>query len=247
MFASTSFLRKLLTSLVTGITFIALLLMLGNGGNIKWFPAEIVFPLAAIAMLFSIAFPIYWHLREKPVNIEHSSYLYASLYAFTRYCLAFNVASFGWKKIFGLQFIVPVEIASQPMNTQSGEWLTWFYFGHSFAFGLIIALLQIGGASLLLFRRTQLLALFILLGVMLNLTLINIFYQMNAGALLQSVSITIGIVFLLLLDYHKIIAFFFQPQATTQSVLSGKPVLKNLVRVSAILISLLFTLYLSMM
>jgi hypothetical protein len=46
------------------------------------------------------------------------------------YLVAFNIASFGWKKLFGLQFIVPPAIASQPMSQQSGEWLTWYYFGY---------------------------------------------------------------------------------------------------------------------
>jgi hypothetical protein len=33
-----------------------------------------------------------------------------------------------------------------------------------------------------------------------------IFYQLNAGALFQSVALTVGIAFLVLLDYNKLIA-----------------------------------------
>ncbi len=242
LIVQSSFLKKFSTSLVAGITVVALILMLGNGGNIPWFPAEIVFPMAGIILLLSIIFPIYWQVKENTQNTEYAGRFYTLLYAVTRYCVAFNVASFGWKKILGLQFRVPVEIASQPMNAQSGEWLTWYYFGHSFTFGIIIALLQLSGATFLVFRRTQLLGLFILLGVMLNLTLVNIFYDMNAGALVQSVSITLGLVFLLLLDYKRLMDFFFPKQ----HISSGENrVWKNLVRLSALVLSFLFSLYLA--
>jgi hypothetical protein len=238
--ARSSFLRKFFTCFIAGLTAVALLLMLGNGGNVPWLPPVIVFPLTAIFLLFSVIFPIYWHLREKPEHLENSSKIYRRVHALISYCLAFNIASFGWKKIFGLQFIVPKEIARIPMNEQSGEWLTWFYFGHSAAFGIIIAMLQLTGALLLLFTRTHLLALFILFAFMMNLTLINIFYQMNAGALLQSVIITLGLLFLLSLNYRKIIKFFF-----TESFLHiDTSTAKNIAPVSVILLSLLFTVYL---
>lgn len=238
--ARSSFLRKFFTCFVAGLTAVAWLLMLGNGGNVSWLPPEMVFPLAGIFLLFSIIFPMYWQLREKPDHLENSGKIYMCIHELIRYCLAFNIASFGWKKIFGLQFIVPKEIASIPMNEQSGEWLTWFYFGHSSAFATIIAMVQLTGALLLLFTRTQLLALFILFAFMMNLTLINIFYQMNAGALLQSVIITLSLLFLLSLNYRKIIEFFFAGRSRH----TDSSTVKNIIRVSAIVLSLLFTVYL---
>jgi hypothetical protein len=76
--------------------------------------------------------------------------------------------------------------------------------------GYILAVIQIGGSCLLLFRKTLLLGSVVLFSFMLNLTLINIFYQVNAGALLQSVILTIGILFLILLDYNRLVAFFLK-------------------------------------
>jgi hypothetical protein len=61
------------------------------------------------------------------------------------------------------------------MNQQSGEWLTWYYFGYSLVYGCIVAAIQIGGSLMLLFRKTLLLGVIILFAFMLNLTLINIF------------------------------------------------------------------------
>lgn len=239
---STSLLKKIGTCLIAGLTTIALLLVLGNSGSLKWFPPVIVFSLVGVSFLSSLVFPFIWQRQENRQKIN-SEKIYAVIYAIIRYTIAFNLASFGWKKLFGLQFVVPNEISDKPMNQQSGEWLTWFYFGHSFAFGVIIATIQIGGAYLLLFRRTLLLGATILFAFILNLTLINIFYQMNAGALLQSVILTIGILFLILLDYDRLVELFLKSKSNLPS-LSLKSLTKNIIRLSAIVLSLLFVLYL---
>jgi hypothetical protein len=221
----------------------ALLLMLGNGGNIPWLPPVLVFSLVGISLLAAIIFPFIWQYKEHRQTID-SIRIYGFLYTFIRYCIAFNIASFGWKKIFGLQFVVPLEIASKPMNQQSGEWLTWFYFGYSAAFGFIIAFVQIIGAYLLLFRKTLLLGSVILFAFMFNLTLINIFYQMNPGALMQSVLLTIGILFLILLDYDRLVAFFLKATSNLPSLSIKNLLAKNILRIAVIIVSLIFTLYL---
>lgn len=239
---TTTLAKKFITCFIAALTTAALLLVLGNSGTLAWFPPILVFSLIAISFALALMFPLAWHRRETNQRGD-STRMYAGVYGVIRYTLAFNLATFGWKKILHLQFVVPAEIASLPMNRQSGEWLTWYYFGHSPAFGVIIALVQIGGAFLLLFRKTQLLGATILFTFMLNLTLINIFYQMNAGALVQSFIITTGICFLLLSDYKKLIALFFHSTPSIPGI-SMNLFTKNWIRASALLLSLLFTAYL---
>jgi hypothetical protein len=238
----TSLPKKFVTCFIAGLTTISLLLVLGNSGTLAWFPPVIVFSLVGFSLLSSIIFPFIWQAQEKRQKIN-SEQVYSIVYGIIRYTIAFNLASFGWKKLLGLQFVVPNEISDQPMNKQSGEWLTWYYFGHSFAFGLILAIIQIGGSYLLLFRRTLLLGATILFAFMLNLTLINIFYQMNAGALFQSVALTIGIIFLILLDYERLVGFFLRAKSNLPTLLLSS-LTKNAIRLSAIILSLLFTIYL---
>ena len=240
--APTSLLKKIGTCLIAGLTTIALLLVLGNSGTLTWFPPVMVFSLVGISFLSSLIFPFIWQRQEKYKKIK-SEKVYAFIYGIIRYTIAFNLAAFGWKKLLGLQFVVPSEISDKPMNQQSGEWLTWYYFGHSFAFGVILSIIQIVGSFLILFRRTLLLGASILFAFMLNLTLINIFYQMNAGALLQSVLITIGIAYLILLDYDKVVVFFLKTKSSLPG-LALSNLVKNLLRLSAIVLSLLFTIYL---
>lgn len=242
---SFSFLRKALAGLVAGLTGAATFLLIGNGGGIRWFPPAVVFPLVGLAVLAGILLPLWWQWR-KPAPAT-SQRIYAVLLASIRYLTAFNVASFGWKKLFGLQFIVPPAIASQPINQLSGEWLTWFYFGYSPAYGLLIAGIQLLGASLLLFRRTTLLGAVVLGTVLLNLSLINIFYHLNAGALVQSLVATLDVLFLLGLHYKQLTRFFL---AATTPLLSSPPPrtwATPWLKFSAIALSLLFTIYLRML
>ncbi|GAB2611825.1 hypothetical protein GCM10027035_05360 [Emticicia sediminis] len=129
------------------------------------------------------------------------------------------------------------------MNQQSGEWLTWYYFGYSLTFGLITAAIQIVGPYFLLFRKTMLLAAIILFSFMFNLILINVFYDMNAGALLQSVVITVGIMFLILIDYQLLVVFFLKTKSNILSISFSNTLAKNIIRLSLVILSLLFTLY----
>lgn len=235
--------KKTFTSIIFGLELTALLLLLGNGGNIPWLPPVMVFSLIGIFLLTAIFFPVIWQFLEKKQKIN-SMRIYDFLYSGIRYCLAFNIAAFGWKKFYGLQFIVPEEISNMPMNQQTGEWLTWFYFGYSHAFGLIIAVIQIVGGYLLLFRKTLLIGAIILFSMLFNLTLINLFYQMNAGALLQSVLLTIGVLFLIILDFKKLVVFFLKTKSNLPHIKFKSKILQNILRVSAIVLPLLFTIYL---
>ncbi|MCD0463901.1 hypothetical protein [Flavobacterium sp. ENC] len=240
---SNSFGKKISTSLILALEFSALLLLLGNGGNIPWLPPVLVFSMIGISLVSALLFPLLWHFSERK-KTQNSIKIYGFMYAAIRYCIAFSIIAFGWKKFYGLQFIVPAEISNRPMNQQSGEWLTWFYFGYSHAYGILIASIQIIGGCLLLFKRTVLPGAVILFSVLFNLTLINVFYQMNAGALLESLLLTIGVLYLMLLDYKKIIIFFLKTNSELPSVNLKSVVVKNIIRFSVIVLSLLYTIYL---
>jgi len=117
----------------------------------------------------------------------------------------------------------PLSIADLPMSQLDGETLTWYYFGHSHVFGCIIGLIQIMGAFLLFFRRTRFAGALLLLPVMLNILLINVFYQMNAGALLQSILLTLGVLYFLFQEYPALIRILFAARPAS----SGKKRLRQ--------------------
>jgi hypothetical protein len=234
--------KKIMTSLVAGLACIALLLELGNSGTIPWLPPVLVFSLVGVLFAASLILPFIWHHREKR-NRPSQFNTQGLLVSIVRYTTAFNLVIFGWKKIFRLQFNVPDAIAAKAMNQQSGEWLTWFYFGYSRKFVLLLAIIQIIGAWFLLFRRTALLAAICLFAFMLNLLLINIFYGMNAGALTQSILVTMSISFLILLEYDRLLVFFLQTRSALPAYEMKNNLWKNSLRLCVMLFSLLYVLY----
>ncbi|MGN6436763.1 MAG: hypothetical protein ACTHMM_09515 [Agriterribacter sp.] len=235
--------KKIFSCSAASLTMTALLLMLGNSGTLAWFPPILVFSLVGGCLTCGLVYPFVWHYLERKQHIN-SYRIYGFLNSLVRYTIAFNLAAFGWKKIFGLQFVVPATIAEKPMNQQSGEWLTWFYFGFSNTYGMLLAGVQLVGAYFLLFRKTVLLAAIILFFFMINLTMINFFYQMNAGAMVQSLLLSIGLLYLILLDYVRLKSFFLQSLPNIPGFSITNTVTRNLIRLSAIVLSLLFTLYL---
>jgi hypothetical protein len=164
---------------------------------------------ALISLLFAIVYSIYWQRREIKNRIN-SGKLHAWMRGILRYWLVLVICSYGFAKILKTQFGTSYNVDDVPVGRLNGFELTWNYFGHSYAFALIIALFQIGGSVLLLFRRTTLLGAAILLPVMVNIVLINFFYDISPGAFMNSVLFSLGLLFLLLLHRSALIGVFLR-------------------------------------
>ena len=160
-----------------------------------WF--ELVLPVVQLVLplLLAILLATIWH--RKPFGRAKDANRYGLLLGIVRYWLAFQICTYGFAKILGTQFHTPIYRLDLPMGSVSGFGLTWYYFGYSRALSLIIAGLQIVGSVMLMFRRTTLLGCLVLLPVMANILLINVFYDIAVGAFLNSVLFTIGLLFLL--------------------------------------------------
>ena len=193
--------RAILAPALTGITgCIVIFRMLARYGA-GWIPPYMMWILS---ILILPAVLIYVILRAKR-NKELSAPLNMVLVIL----LAFDLYSFGWQKIFHLQMVVPLGMLDLPFNSLDGETLTWAYFRRSYPFTVAIAIAQISGAILLLFRRTRLLGLIMLVPVLLNIILIDIFYHLHAWVLFHALVLMSGIVYLLFQYKTELIAFFF--------------------------------------
>lgn len=122
------------------------------------------------------------------------------LHTILRYVAAFLVITYGFAKLNGSQFTILDSELDKPMGQVSGFWLTWYYFGYSKFYGNFIALAQVLGGVLLMFRRTTLLASCFLLPIIANIILVDIFYGIEFGALL--VALIIGVALLIILQPH---------------------------------------------
>jgi len=103
--------------------------------------------------------------------------LYNYLTIGLRYYLAMIMFSYGISKLFVNQMPYP---SLAQFYTPLGEFtpmrFTWMHLGYSAPYQFFGGFLETAGALLILFRRTQLLGLFLLLGVLGNVFLLNLFY-----------------------------------------------------------------------
>jgi hypothetical protein len=178
-----------------------------------------------------LGFSFPWHKQERTGRIDSEKWN-ARLRGLLRYWLAFEIATYGFAKIMKTQFAESFIRDNTPVGQLNGFELTWNYFGHSYMLAIIIGSLQIGGSILLLFRRTTLFGVVILLPVLINIFLIDLFYHIPAGAFLNSILFTLGLFYLLMLRWPELIGVFWAPVAGPAAKRPDD--FKNLLRLLAI-------------
>jgi hypothetical protein len=107
--------------------------------------------------------------------VEHNIGRYPKYLDWLRYISAFLLMGYGASKLAHLQFHLNHALATRQVSSLTGYELTWFYYGYSRAYSIILGLTQIGGAALLLFRKTALFGALAMLPVIVNILLIDIF------------------------------------------------------------------------
>jgi hypothetical protein len=134
------------------------------------------------------------------------------IYTVSRYLASFFMLLYGFAKLNGAQFTILASELDKPMGQVSGFWLTWYYFGYSPFFGNFIALVQIGGAILLMFRKTTLLGSCILFPVVANIILIDIFYAIDLGALGVALVVELALLTILIVHRNELVDLFWKRQ-----------------------------------
>jgi hypothetical protein len=122
-----------------------------------------------------------------------------------RYICAVLLCFYGVSKLTGHQLVVPPWVAQKPIGSLDGYTLTWYYFGYSHAYKYILGAIQVACASLLLFRKSALIAAITMVPMMVNIMLINVFYSITAGAE-RTAAFILGCMLLLL--WHQREALF---------------------------------------
>lgn len=170
--------------------------------------------------------------REGKFNPDRA---HALLYGAIRFWLAAGISSYGFAKISGIQFSGANEIILRDslLGDISGNYLTWYYFNFSHTYIFIIGYLQIGAAFLLLFRRTTLLGIFLLLPILVNIVMIDLFYGIPLTPTTISVAFTAALIYLLLLHTQKVINFFFKTVYALPKTINGR--FKNVLRIAVLI------------
>lgn len=183
-----------------------------------------------LAILSAIIYAWIWHRHER-AGVVQSGLRHAWIQAAIRYWLAFEISTYGFAKILRTQFETPTYRLDMPLESVSGMALTWYYYGYSYTLGVIIALFQIGGSILLLYRRTTLLGVMVLLPVMVNIVLINVIFGVTSGALFNSIVFTMALLFLLSLDLAKLKAAFWDLVERLPTLSLGNKSIKPISRI----------------
>lgn len=193
--------------------------------------------------LFALVYPIVWHIKERNEKIKSQS-RHAFFLASIRLWLMVMICTYAFAKILGTQFAKDLVRDNTLTKNLSGFDLTWFYFSYSYPFAVTIAMFQITGAILLLFRKTVFLGTCILLPVMLNIVLINLFYSITNAAETNAFVYTIALIFLLSL-FWKEIKNVLTATAQTLFKLEIKSFGKFIFRFIALAYAFVFVYYLS--
>jgi hypothetical protein len=199
------------------------------------------FVLLVAGLLFTVLYPISW-FRKENASFINTNKRHVLFQAIIRYWLVLEICNYAFAKILETQFGHDYFRNNSLTKDLSGFDLTWYYFGYSYTLSVIVALMQISGAILLLFHRTVLLGIVILLPIMVNIVLIDVFYGVQTGAIVNAVSFTLALLYLASLFWRDIKALLIKSLTTLSGLSLSKPV-KYIFRFIAVGYAFLFIYY----
>ncbi len=120
----------------------------------------------------------------------------------------FFLAFYGLAKILGAQFytpdLIPTEIETTPISQIPDFDLAWVFMGRSYGYMLFIGMSELIGALMLLFNKTKLIGTLILIAIMVNVIVFDIFFLDEYGALASAVIYFIMLLAILWINKEKI-------------------------------------------
>jgi len=138
---------------------------------------------------------------EKPSK----KFVYDFIILSLRWYLAFYMIDYGWAKINGDQFgVYDQTILEKPLKDVDKFFIAWHLFSLDKTFDLCLGFLQIMGALLIIFNRTNLIGALFLLPILVQIFLIDVSFTMNIFGLALPFRIA-GMILadLTILLYHK--------------------------------------------
>lgn len=126
--------------------------------------------------IFTIIGTIIWSIfdRKRPSYNQ----LFYWMIVILRIFLIFFMFTYGFVKVFKAQFPGPSLVRLlQPLGEMSPMGLAWTYMGHSEGFNMFVGFMEVLGGLLLIPRKTLTLGAFITVGVMTQVAMMNLFYD----------------------------------------------------------------------
>lgn len=131
-----------------------------------------------------------------------------------RYLSAYLLFTYGLSKLAGWQFTLSPDIAGKPVGSLSGYQLTWYYYSYSHIYAGILGLTQLAGGAMLLFRKTAPLGAAIMIPMIANILMINLFFHIAVGAECAAAFLFASMLALLWRERSELVSLFWSHQAT---------------------------------
>jgi hypothetical protein len=142
----------------------------------------------------------------------HYRAAYAALRVWVRYMLAATLFAYGFIKLWPSQMPLPSPARLiQAYGQSSPMGLLWAFMGASPAYVTFSGACEVLGGALLLVRRTTLLGALVVAGVMTNVVMLNLCYDVCVK--LFSIELLIAALFLLLPSASRLLDFFVRGRA----------------------------------
>jgi len=125
-----------------------------------------------------------------------------------RQCVFIILNIYALSKLLGGQFYmkgkIPAEIANTTLGEASGFSLAWTFMGHSYFYIMFVGIAQLIGAWFLLWNKTKLIGVLILLPIMVNIIVFDIIFLDVYPALANAI-IVLLMLFLILFVNREIV------------------------------------------
>ncbi|WP_179343482.1 DoxX family protein [Winogradskyella ursingii] len=166
-----------------------------------------LFVNAVVAVIVSII----WSLLDKN-RPSYNKLFYWFLVTIRVFLIVFMLL-YGFVKVFQIQFRSPSLIhLLQPLGEFSPMGLAWTYMGYSKGFGVFAGLMEIVGGLLLISRKTTTLGSFIIIGVMTQVAMMNLMFDIPVKLFSIHLILMASVIFVT--DIKRFTSVFIKNKAT---------------------------------
>lgn len=159
--------------------------------------------------------------------------MHAWLRLLVRFTLAFTMLSYGFAKIYPLQFMPPfLSQLTETYGESSPMGILWTFMGTSTAYSRFCGTAEVTAGLLLLFRRTTTIGALLAAAAMLNVAALNFFYDVPVK--LYSAHLVLMSLFLLIPDAGALLRFFFLHKPSQLEGLSLAKFERRWLRIAAV-------------
>lgn len=166
-------------------------------------------------LLLSFIAALIWSILDRKQS--HYQRLEYWIVTMVRYFIIFNGFSYGFVKVFGLQFVFPnLSQLATPLGDFLPMRLSWMFLGYSYPYQFFSGAIELFAAFLLLFRQTATLGALVSGGVFINVMMLNLGYDIPVKA--NSIMLVVLCLYLLAHELPRLIAFFFRLEARPSQI-----------------------------